>query len=79
MVKNMQVIKKINNNFAICVDGEGNELIAFGKGIGFPKVPYEIEDLSVINRTFYDIDQKYLEPYCDSWMGLAIRWIEKQL
>lgn len=25
------------------------------------------------------IDQKYLEPYCDSWMGLAIRWIEKQL
>ena len=61
MVKNMQVIKKINNNFAICVDGEGNELIAFGKGIGFPKVPYEIEDLSVINRTFYDIDQKYLE------------------
>lgn len=57
----MQVIKKINNNFAICVDGEGNELIAFGKGIGFPKVPYEIEDLSVINRTFYDIDQKYLE------------------
>ena len=52
----MQVIKKINNNFAICVDGEGNELIAFGKGIGFPKVPYEIEDLSVINRTFYDID-----------------------
>lgn len=60
-MKNMQVIKKINNNFAICVDGEGNELIAFGKGIGFPKVPYEIEDLSVINRTFYDIDQKYLE------------------
>ena len=25
------------------------------------------------------IDQKYLEPYCDSWMGVAIRWIEKQL
>lgn len=42
----MQVIKKLNNNFAICLDGEGKELIAFGKGIGFPKVPYEITDLN---------------------------------
>lgn len=56
----MRVIKKLNNNFAICVDSEGNELIAVGKGIGFPKTPYEIEDLNLITRTFYDIDQKYL-------------------
>lgn len=55
----MRVIKKINNNFAICVDGENRELIAYGKGIGFPKTPYEIEDLTVIDRTFYDIDSKY--------------------
>lgn len=25
------------------------------------------------------IDQKYLEPYCESWIGLAIRWISEQL
>ena len=25
------------------------------------------------------IDQKYLAPYCESWMGLAIRWISEQL
>ena len=25
------------------------------------------------------IDQKYLEPYCESWMGLAVRWISEQL
>ena len=31
-----------------------------GKGIGFPKTPYELEDLNLITRTFYDIDQKYL-------------------
>ena len=54
----MRVIKKLNNNFAICVDGEGKELIAAGKGIGFPKTPYELEDLNLITRTFYDIDQK---------------------
>ena len=56
----MRVIKKLNNNFAICVDGEGKELIAAGKGIGFPKTPYELEDLNLITRTFYDIDQKYI-------------------
>ena len=38
----MQVINKLNNNFAICIDGEGKELIAVGKGIGFPKTPYEV-------------------------------------
>ena len=56
----MRVIKKLNNNFAICVDSEGKELIDVGKGIGFPKTPYEIEDPNLITRTFYDIDQKYL-------------------
>lgn len=56
----MQVIKKLNNNFAICMDKEGKELIAYGKGIGFPKVPYELTDLNQIDRTFYDIDDKYL-------------------
>lgn len=57
----MKVIKKLNNNYAICLDNGGNEVIAFGKGIGFPKVPYEIEDLSKIDRTFYDIEAKYLD------------------
>lgn len=56
----MRVVKKLNNNFAICVDGEGKELIAVGKGIGFPKTPYELEDLDLVTRTFYDIDQKYI-------------------
>ena len=31
-----------------------------GKGIGFPPVPYELNDLSKIERTFYDVDPKYL-------------------
>lgn len=55
----MIVVKKLNNNFAICTDGQGQELIAYGKGIGFPKTPYEITDLSAIDRTFYNIDCKY--------------------
>ena len=56
----VRVIKKLNNNFAICVDRDGKEFIAYGKGIGFPKTPYEITDPTVIDRRFYDVDQKYL-------------------
>lgn len=52
----MQVIKKINNNVAICLDRNQDELVAFGKGIGFPKMPYELTDLSKIRMTFYRID-----------------------
>ena len=56
----MRAVKKINNNVAICLDGRDNELIAFGRGIGFPSMPYKIEDLSKISRTFYNISKQYL-------------------
>ena len=57
----MRVIKSINTNAAICVDDDNNELVALGKGIGFPKCPYELEDLNVIQRTFYDVDRSYFD------------------
>lgn len=56
----MKVIKKINNNVAICLDNNHHELIAFGKGIGFPKIPYELKDLSTVWRTYYGIKENYL-------------------
>ena len=34
-------------------------MVVFGKGIGFPSTPYELEDLSKIQRTFYYVDDKY--------------------
>lgn len=55
----MKAIKKINNNVAICLDNNDNELIAFGKGIGFPAMPYQITDLSTISMTFYKMDQSF--------------------
>ncbi|SER93711.1 transcriptional antiterminator, BglG family [Gracilibacillus ureilyticus] len=55
----MRVIKKINNNVAICRDSNNKELIAFGKGIGFPVIPYNITDLSKISMTFYRIDSRF--------------------
>lgn len=56
----MKVIKKINNNVAVCVDASGRQLVAFGKGIGFPSMPYDINDMTLIERTFYDMDDRFL-------------------
>ena len=56
----MKVIKKINNNVAICLDNDNHELIAFGKGIGFPKTPYILTDMSLIWRTYYGINPSYI-------------------
>ena len=55
----MKIIKKINTNAVIALDNAGYEVVALGKGLGFPTVPYELEDLAKIDRTFYDIDPKY--------------------
>ena len=56
----MRVVRKINNNAAVCVDENGRELVAFGKGIGFPATPYDLQDPGRIERKFYDIHPKYL-------------------
>ena len=55
----MKIIKKINTSAAIALDSFGNEIVVLGKGIGYPPVPYELDDLSRIERTFYDVNSKY--------------------
>jgi beta-glucoside operon transcriptional antiterminator len=55
----MRAIKKINNNVALCVDDNGKELIALGKGLGFPLMPYVIDDMSKVSMTFYHIDSRF--------------------
>ena len=54
----MRLIKKINNNFALAVDSNGEQLIAEGKGIGFQKMPCEFNDLSKLTRTYYDVHEQ---------------------
>lgn len=55
----MRVTKKINNNVALGKDGNNRDVIIFGKGIGFGDLPYELTDMSKVDRTYYDIDKKY--------------------
>lgn len=56
----MKIIRKLNNNVALGIDKNNREMIVFGKGIGFPKLPYELTDLNLIDYTYYGIDKKYL-------------------
>lgn len=56
----MKLIKKINNNFALGVDDNGEQLIVEGKGIGFQKMPCVISDYALITRTYYDFDEQYV-------------------
>lgn len=57
----IKIIKKINNNVALALDGASKELVVFGRGVGFPAMPYELTDLSKVQRTFYDIKSSYVE------------------
>lgn len=55
----MKAIRRFNNNLVLCVDENGCEFIARGKGVGFHAIPYDIK-LSQIERTYYDINPIYL-------------------
>ena len=57
----LKIIKKINTNAVLALDSAGHEVVALGKGLGFPPVPYELEDLTKVDRTFYDVDPKYFD------------------
>lgn len=56
----MKIIKKINNNVALAIDGNEQSLVVFGIGIGFPKMPYELTDLGKIEKTFYDVNVQHI-------------------
>ena len=57
----MELFKKINNNVALARDAKGREMVVFGKGIGFPAMPYELTDLSLVQRSFYAVNEKYFD------------------
>lgn len=51
----MWILKKINNNCALARDDSGQDLVVFGKGIAYRRPPYELKDLSQVERTFYGV------------------------
>ena len=62
----MKIIKKINNNIALAINAKDEEVIVIGKGIGFPKTPYELRDESIIEKIFVtQSNNDYLEMFKD--------------
>lgn len=57
----MKVIKRINNNYAVALDENGKKLIIYGRGVGFPKAPYELNENLEIQEKYYTVDSKYIE------------------
>lgn len=55
----MIVVKNINNNVSLCLDSKNNEVIVFGKGVGFIRPPYEIP-LDKIEKTFYNVNEDHI-------------------
>lgn len=56
----MRIIKKINSSAVMCIDDDGRQLVALGRGIGFCEVGSTL-GIDRIERTFYDVDARYLE------------------
>ena len=54
----MKLLKKINNNFALAEDSKGEQVIVEGSGVGFQKMPCELNDLSSISRTYYGFNSE---------------------
>lgn len=59
----MLILKKINNNVALASTDAGDEVVVFGKGVGFHEMPYELEDESAISRVFRDVDEKSIDGF----------------
>ncbi len=56
----MRVIKRVNNNAVLCVDDDGRQVIALGRGLSSVPVSSEL-DLNLVTRTFYDVDPRYVD------------------
>ncbi len=57
----MKLLKKINNNFVLAKDSDGEVVIVEGKGIGFNKMPCQLTDLSAITRTYYGMNETSID------------------
>ena len=57
----MRLTKKINNNVALGVDAQGREVVVFGKGVGFYRMPHEVTGGDVVERVFQDVSKNTVD------------------
>lgn len=56
-MQRLHLTKKINNNVALGTDEAGHDVVVFGKGVGFHRMPYDLDDLSEVRRVFKDVSR----------------------
>lgn len=56
----MRISKVLGNNAVVCIDSRGREVVALGAGIGFDAQIGSDLDLSLVRRTFYGVEPRYL-------------------
>lgn len=74
----MKLLKKINNNYALALDSNGEKIIVEGRGIGFQKMPCEVA-LSQIKRTYYNTkeqDISLIQSVCDEVLEISSKVFE---
>ena len=55
----MKIKRNINNNVSLCIDSKNNDVVVFGKGVGFYRPGDEVP-LRIIEKTFYGLDKQYI-------------------
>lgn len=53
----IRLTKKINNNVAFGVSENGSNVVVFGKGIGFKRMPHVLTGDDDVSRVFYDVSK----------------------
>ncbi len=56
----MKVVRRLGNNAAVALDGNGKEIIVLGKGISSGTIPFEINDISIVEKSFYNVNPMYM-------------------
>lgn len=75
----MKAVKRINNNFVLCISKDGKEFVARGKGIGFREFPYEL-NIGEVERTYYNVDSMYytlISEISENILEIATKIVDK--
>ena len=72
----MKIVKKLNNNVVLALNDKDEEIIVVGKGLGFRKTPYVLEELSLIEKKYVIPENTKAFDILDSIPSLFL-WIAK--
>lgn len=73
----MKIMKKLNNNVVLALNDKDEEIIVVGKGLGFRKTPYILEDISLIEKKYVIPESTKASEILDSIPDEVIKVTEK--